>query len=211
MDSRGTDKIADKIDDLAATETPEDVAVLYSWANLHGAKYRDFSASRREYRAQLRHRAAQQVREQALLAQAEAEAAAEAADSAQRQAVEAARHFKLDESDSAAQRALQEAEEAARTATAERVEAARRAGAAAVAEAAARREEREIAEAHESAQRQAARYADSEVRRKFSAGFEANSPLPGEMSDPYIAHPETQSQGESRGVPVRSTQPAPFE
>jgi cellulose synthase operon protein YhjQ len=207
MDSQGTDKT----DEIAVSETPEDVAVLYSWANLHGAKYRDFSASRREYRAQLWHRAAQQVKEQALLAQAEAEAAAEAADSAQRQAVEAARHFKLDESDSSAQRALQEAEEAARTATAERVEAARRAEAAAVAEAAARREEREIAEAHESAQRQAARYADSEVRRKFSAGFEANSPLPGEMSDPYIAHPETQSQGESRGEPVRSTQPAPFE
>src|SRR6202161_1530565 len=72
-------------------ETPEDVAILYSWANLHGAKYRDFSASRREYRAQLRHRAAQQVREQALLAQAEAEAAADAADSAERRAVEAAR------------------------------------------------------------------------------------------------------------------------
>ena len=26
--------------------TPDDVATLYSWANLHGAKYRDFSASR---------------------------------------------------------------------------------------------------------------------------------------------------------------------
>jgi cellulose synthase operon protein YhjQ len=200
MDSHGTDKT----DELVISETPEDVAVLYSWANLHGAKYRDFSASRREYRAQLRHRAAQQVREQALLAQAEAEAAAAAADSAERQAVEAARHFKLDESDSSAQRALQEAEEAARTATAERVEAARRAEAAAVAEAAARREEREIAEAHESAQRQAARYADSEVRRKFSAGFEANAPLPGAISDPYIAHPETQVEGEQ----IHSTQPA---
>jgi cellulose synthase operon protein YhjQ len=204
MDSHGTDKT----DELVISETPEDVAVLYSWANLHGAKYRDFSASRREYRAQLRHRAAQQVREQALLAQAEAEAAAAAADSAERQAVEAARHFKLDESDSSAQRALQEAEEAARTATAERVEAARRAEAAAVAEAAARREEREIAEAHESAQRQAARYADSEVRRKFSTEFEANSPLPGTISDPYIAHPETQAQGE----PIHLTSvPAEFE
>ena len=70
MDPRG----ADKMDELDSGETPEDVAVLYSWANLHGAKYRDFSASRREYRAQLRHRAAEQVREQALLAQAEAEA-----------------------------------------------------------------------------------------------------------------------------------------
>ena len=54
MDSRSTDKT----DEPVVAETPEDVAVLYSWANLHGAKYRDFSASRREYRAQLRHRAA---------------------------------------------------------------------------------------------------------------------------------------------------------
>jgi len=36
------------------SETPEDVATLYSWANLHGAKYRDFSAPRREHRAQMR-------------------------------------------------------------------------------------------------------------------------------------------------------------
>jgi cellulose synthase operon protein YhjQ len=169
MDSRGTDKIADKIDDLAATETPEDVAVLYSWANLHGAKYRDFSASRREYRAQLRHRAAQQVREQALLAQAEAEAAAAAADSAARHASLAARTHQAEDADSSMRRALREAEDAARTAAAERVEAARRAEIAAVAEAAARREEREIAEAHASAQRQAARYADSEIRRRAVA------------------------------------------
>ncbi len=40
-------------------ETPEDVATLYSWANLHGAKYRDFSASR----AQTRERARQRVQE----------------------------------------------------------------------------------------------------------------------------------------------------
>lgn len=33
---------------------PEDVAALYTWANLHGAKYRDFSASRREARSQQR-------------------------------------------------------------------------------------------------------------------------------------------------------------
>ncbi len=32
-------------------QTPEDVAALYSWANLHGAKYRDFSASRAQSRA----------------------------------------------------------------------------------------------------------------------------------------------------------------
>jgi cellulose synthase operon protein YhjQ len=34
--------------------TPDDVATLYSWANLHGAKYRDFSASRAQVRENLR-------------------------------------------------------------------------------------------------------------------------------------------------------------
>ncbi len=180
MESRGRDR-----DDELAPETPEDVAVLYSWANLHGAKYRDFSASRREYRAQLRHRAAEQVREQALLAQAEAEAAAKTAESAARQAAEVARTNPTHMSDSGVQRSLREAEDAARTAAAERVEAARRAEAAAVAEAAARREEREIAEAHESAQRQAARYADSEIRRRKLMGSESVPQVPGETSDPY--------------------------
>lgn len=37
--------------------TPEDVATLYSWANLHGAKYRDFSASRAQVREATRLRA----------------------------------------------------------------------------------------------------------------------------------------------------------
>jgi cellulose synthase operon protein YhjQ len=184
MDSRGTDRI----DEVAVAETPEDVAVLYSWANLHGAKYRDFSASRREYRAQLRHRAAEQVREQALLAQAEAEAAAAAADSAARHAAQAARTHQAEDADSSMRRALREAEEAARTAAAERVEAARRAEAAAVAEAAARREEREIAEAHASAQRQAARYAESEIRRKAAAVQQTSSELPGQITDPYTIY-----------------------
>lgn len=205
MDSHGTDRI----EEVAVTETPEDVAVLYSWANLHGAKYRDFSASRREYRAQLRHRAAQQVREQALLAQAEAEAAAAEAEVAQRQAVEAIRNRQPDQSDSSVQRSLLEAEEAARTAAAERVEAARRAEAAALAEATARREEREIAEAHASAQRQAARYADSEIRRRTNAGQAVEtSQLPGEISDPYSAHPETQVQPKSQ-VESMPTKPEP--
>jgi len=186
------DPRAEKMEDLDSAETPEDVAVLYSWANLHGAKYRDFSASRREYRAQLRHRAAEQVREQALLAQAEAEAAAAAADSAARKAAEAAQG---QNSDSSMQRVLREAEEAARTAAAERVEAARRAEAAAVAEAAARREEREIAEAHASAQRQAARYAESEIRRREMSGGQ----VPGHLSDPYT--PQTQVSPLPTAVP----------
>lgn len=37
-------------------EPPEDVASLYSWANLHGAKYRDFSALRAQTREKGRQR-----------------------------------------------------------------------------------------------------------------------------------------------------------
>ena len=204
MESHDRDK-----DDELAGETPEDVAVLYSWANLHGAKYRDFSASRREYRAQLRHRAAEQVREQALLAQAEAEAAAKAAESAARQAAEVARTNPTHMSDSGVQRSLREAEDAARTAAAERVEAARRAEAAAVAEAVARREEREIAEAHASAQRQAARYADSEIRRRKQIEAEGVPQVPGQMSDPYTptaSEPQIPSALPSQApLPARTT------
>lgn len=51
--------MADRKALLDPNDTPEDVATLYSWANLHGAKYRDFSASR----AQTRERARQRVQE----------------------------------------------------------------------------------------------------------------------------------------------------
>ena len=69
MGSRSTE-----IDDqFTVDSTPEDVAVLYSWANLQGAKYRDYSASRREYRAQVRYRAAKDLLERELAGQFEAE------------------------------------------------------------------------------------------------------------------------------------------
>ncbi|MGD0630221.1 MAG: cellulose synthase operon protein YhjQ/BcsQ [Terracidiphilus sp.] len=44
--------------------TPEDVATLYSWANLHGAKYRDFSAARAQTREKTRLRAEQALEEE---------------------------------------------------------------------------------------------------------------------------------------------------
>ena len=55
-------------------ETPEDVASLYSWANLHGGKYRDFSASRAQMREKTRQRMEQVIEEERLRAQQEAEA-----------------------------------------------------------------------------------------------------------------------------------------
>src|SRR5271166_1280386 len=56
-------------------ETPEDVATLYSWANLHGAKYRDFSASRAQTREIARVRAEQSSEDVQERTQAEANAA----------------------------------------------------------------------------------------------------------------------------------------
>jgi cellulose synthase operon protein YhjQ len=180
MDSHGTDRI----EDLEAADTPEDVAVLYSWANLHGAKYRDFSASRREYRAQLKHRAAEQGRESSADAHTESERRANEATST----VPASNPHASREVVDARQPSARIEEVAARTSADDRVEIARRAEIAAMAEAAARREEREIAEAHAAAQRQASHYADSEIRRKASAG-PLPPQLPGGLSDSYSSSP----------------------
>ena len=179
MDTHQTDPAEEPV-----AETPEDVAILYSWANLHGAKYRDFSASRREYRAQVRHRAAEETRQTELEAQAEAERAAAEAERAAREAERVARNAERFESAGERERALRQAEDATRRAGAERVEAARRAEAAAAAESAARQEEREIAEAHASAQRQAARWHDSEIRRRAMAGPQPTR-VPALGGDPY--------------------------
>jgi cellulose synthase operon protein YhjQ len=53
----------------------DDVATLYSWANLHGAKYRDFSAARAQTRERARLRAEQAVEEERRQKQVEADAA----------------------------------------------------------------------------------------------------------------------------------------
>lgn len=55
------------------TETPEDVATLYSWANLHGAKYRDFSASRAQMREKARVRVQEAIEDERIRAREEAE------------------------------------------------------------------------------------------------------------------------------------------
>jgi cellulose synthase operon protein YhjQ len=166
MGSRGTE-----IDDQSTSDsTPEDVAVLYSWANLQGAKYRDYSASRREYRAQVRYGAAKALLERELRAQAEAEAAAEQAEREASNAETIARSQIQPASQASRIELLRSAEAAARKATDERVEAARRAEAAARATVLALREEREIAEAQASAQQQAKIYTESELRRRQLAG-----------------------------------------
>ncbi len=189
----------EEIDERLHAETPEDVAVLYSWANLQGAKYRDFSAARREYRAQMRKRAAEAQREEELRAKTEAEASAAAAERAAHEAEEAARFHEsaarkaVDElrphdsqvEQQARARAIQHASELSRRAAAERMEVARRAEAVAAAEAAARREAREMSEARASAERQAQRYAESESVRRALAGPQPEPTVHGAITDPY--------------------------
>ena len=192
------------VDEQSRMENPEDVAVLYSWANLQGARYRDFSGARRESRALMRHRAAEEAKDAESRAQAEAEAAAAAAERAAREAEEIARlHEKaarkaaearqrrdLELEEGARALAMRQATELSRKAAVERVQAARRAEAAAAAEAAARREQREITDARASAERQALRYAEAEMRRRKLAGPQPVSKLPGELTDPYQREPE---------------------
>ena len=55
-------------------DPPEDVASLYSWANLHGAKYRDFSASRAQTREKARQRVEQAIEQERSKSRLEAEA-----------------------------------------------------------------------------------------------------------------------------------------
>jgi cellulose biosynthesis protein BcsQ len=172
MGSGGTE-----IDDQSTVEsTPEDVASLYAWANLHGVSYRDYSASRREHRAQVRYRAARAMLERELKAQLEAEAAA-----AEAERLAAAGEGGVDP---------QPGNEAARKAAADRVEAARRAESAARAAVIAMREQKEIAEAHSSALRQAQVYEEARLQLRPRADPQLFGPA---ISVPEAGAPGTET------------------
>ncbi|MGD0731832.1 MAG: cellulose synthase operon protein YhjQ/BcsQ [Terracidiphilus sp.] len=68
------------------SETPEDVATLYTWANLHGAKYREFSASRAQSRDKARQRVQDAIDADRRRAREEADAARQAEWATQRAA-----------------------------------------------------------------------------------------------------------------------------
>ena len=124
MDPRGTESVDDS--------TPEDVAALYRWAGLTGAKYRDYSAERREQRARMRYQAAKKELELRVKADAEGD--------------ESNRGMRLAES--AAMAVLRTLEEG-----------------------------REVAEAHESAQRKQRAFAEAEqlLRERTSFSFQDNT------------------------------------
>lgn len=140
-------------------QTPEDVATLYSWANLHGAKYRDFSASRAQTRETARLRVEQSVEEEQQRNEAEADAAlaAEAQRTAEKaQAAEQERKNQL--AAEQAQFAAEQAQRASKQAAEQAELAARQA-----AEQAAQREAQQVAEEAarfeaQQAARQAAKY-----------------------------------------------------
>jgi cellulose synthase operon protein YhjQ len=83
---------------LDTNETPEDVATLYSWANLHGAKYRDFSASRAQTREKARQRVQEAIETERRRARDESEAQKQAvANAAGEAAILAQAHRKQEE------------------------------------------------------------------------------------------------------------------
>ena len=136
----------DRIEAQEGAQPPEDVAVLYSWANMHGARYRDFSDSRREYRAQLRQRSAGQTGEQAQETPNDVRAAGPP-DTATTKAAEV-------RSAGDAGEMRRDTDDAVRSATAARLEAATR------------RDDREVADIQDASQREAARYAGTEIKQR---------------------------------------------
>lgn len=174
-------------DEVAGPATPEDVAILYSWANLPGAKYRDFSASRREYRAQQRAKQAENQR-QAELARAQLleEAAGREMEEA-RQALELAHRGKRQAVDAHGQTRAEEAfRQAAATASREREEAGRRQQSAETLRLRAQAARREMMDARRRAEEQAARYAEFNAQYREQADQRADAEdLPGQLDDPY--------------------------
>lgn len=190
-------------DEEAVAGTPEDVAALYSWANLQGAKYRDFSASRREYRAQVRYRAAKTILEREQRDQMAAETAAATAEAEELAAMAAAELLDGESKRGLLMQTLANAEEAARRATSQRLQAIRRGEAAAHAAAVVLREEREIAAAKVSARQQAMRYMESEERLRKLAGPQPHGGMSGAMiasNNEFTSQSTIASQAEA-GIP----------
>lgn len=130
------------------TKTPKESSPQYSWANLHGTKHRDFSALHREPRNPARHRVSAQEEEQQVAVSA------------------AAKTLNVGIPDTSAFRPSRETDSAPRVDGVERRKGVRRAEAAVAAESLATREKHGIVDP---AQRQAARDAGFDLRRRQAA------------------------------------------
>ncbi len=171
----------------ALPATPEDVAILYSWANLPGAKYRDFSASRREYRAQQRARLAEEQQ------QVELEAARALEDAARKELEDAHRSLQVAQQAEAEVVANAEskanAEEQFRQAQAnvdrEQAEVQRRQQSAETLRLRAQSARTEMMEARKRAEEQAARYAEFDAQYRSQMDGRVEESPPGQLDDPY--------------------------
>lgn len=187
-------------------ETPEDVATLYSWANLHGAKYRDFSASRAQTREKARQRVQEAIDADRRRVREEAEAAAAA--EAQRAAVvaraaEAARQVEL-----AAQAAARQQELAVQQAAQEAAQQAARLAAQQAAQLAAQQAAEQAAarQAEMAAQQAAQQQAWQQSRADRFSAQPAAYPAPAD--EPY--YPQQPQQFDNPDYPPpQANKPAP--
>ncbi len=190
-------------------ETPEDVATLYSWANLHGAKYRDFSASRAQTREKARQRMQDAIDADRRRAREDA-AAAEAARAAEAdRAAEAERAAEITK-----QTALRQQEFAAQQAA--RLAAQQLADKLAVQQAAQQSAWQAEVAAQEAAQRAAEKAAqESEQQRawqqqgRFSAPHAQASPAPPVPSSRPFYPPQPQAFDYPGYTPSSAPRPAP--
>ncbi len=182
-------------------ETPEDVAVLYTWANVHGGKYRDFSASRREFRAQQRHRMVEAQRQAELEAAQTREEAARLSLEEARRAEEDARHddARFAEAEEARRRAEQIVEQ-------ERLAAQRHVETAEELKLAMEQAQREMEEARLRAEEQASRWREADARWRALNGDREF--VPGETDDPYYFAGPLEPTAFAPGKGVRSSMPA---
>ena len=183
-----------------STETPEDVATLYSWANLHGAKYRDFSASRAQTREKARLRVQEAIEEERRRSHEEAEAAkvAEAHRAAEVvRAAQAAHQAEL-----AAQQAAQQAQLASQQA--ER-QAAQQAAQHAAQQAAQQQAAQQAAQM--AAQQAAQQRAWQQPRQDRFSALPASNPVP---ATPYYA-PQAQQPEYSGYAQPQAYRPAPLQ
>jgi cellulose synthase operon protein YhjQ len=179
-----------------SNETPEDVATLYSWANLHGAKYRDFSASRAQTREKARQRVQDAIEEEHRRAHEEAEAAKVAEAHRAAEAVRAAQAAQ--QAELAAQRAAEQAEQAA-------LISARQA-----AQQAAQQQASQLAAqqaAQQAAEQAAQQRAWPQPRQDRFSALPASSPVP---ATPYYA-PQAQQPDYSGYAKPQAFRPAPIQ
>jgi len=175
--------------------TPEDVATLYSWANLHGAKYRDFSAARAQTREKTRLRAEQALEEQKQQAEQGQQADQEQQAEQKHQAEEALN--------------LQQAAQAAEARSA--VEAAQaQAEAAAQAELAHQQELTAQLAAQKAAQQAAEQEARTEAERAAQQAAEAAALRAAQLAA-ELAEQQAAQQARERAAQVAAEQAAHFE